>query len=84
MSTLALNEAPHVVAVSFSEQCLIVGLDDGRSVSVPLSWFPRLDKASTDQLNDWQLLGEGEGIHWPQLDEDICVAGLLAGNRARS
>jgi hypothetical protein len=84
MSTLALNETPHAVAVSFSERCLVVGLDDGRSMSVPLSWFPRLDNAKDSQLEDWQLLGVGEGIHWPQLDEDISVAGLLAGNRARS
>ena len=83
MSTLALNETPHAVDVSFSEQCLVVGLDDGRSLSVPLSWFPRLENAGVAQLDDWQLLGGGEGIYWPQLDEDISVAGLLAGNRVK-
>lgn len=84
MSTLALNEAPHAVAVSFREQCLVVGLDDGRSVSVPLSWFPRLDGASLAELEDWQLLGAGEGIHWPQLDEDLSVVGLLSGSRVKA
>jgi hypothetical protein len=58
---------------------LCVRLRDGRTVSVPLSWFPRLATATTAQLADWRLIGRGEGIRWPQLDEDVSVAGLLAG-----
>ena len=56
-----------------------VRLGDGRTVSVPLSWFPRLASATAEQRADWRLIGRGEGIHWPQLDEDLSVAGLLAG-----
>ncbi|KJL33477.1 DUF2442 domain-containing protein [Microbacterium azadirachtae] len=56
-----------------------VRLLDGRTVSAPLSWFPRLAAATPAQRADWRLIGRGEGIHWPQLDEDLSVAGLLAG-----
>jgi hypothetical protein len=45
-------------------------------------WYPRLLRATTDQRNDWELIGEGEGIHWPQIDEDLSVAGILRGTRA--
>ena len=65
--------------VSFSEDCLSVDLQDGRQVSVPLAWFPRLLHASWEQRGNWKLLGEGEGIHWPDVDEDISVEGLLLG-----
>ncbi len=60
---------------------LIVTLDDGRSISVPIVWFPRLSRATPESREKWELIGDGEGIHWPILDEDISVAGLLAGNR---
>ncbi len=66
-----------------SVQCgddeLIVALSDGRSLSVPLIWFPRLAKASPSERSNYKLIGNGEGIHWSELDEDISVAGLLAG-----
>jgi hypothetical protein len=52
---------------------------DGRTLSVPLAWFPRLLNSSADARSDFQLIGDGEGIHWPTVDEDISVAGLLAG-----
>lgn len=58
-------------------------LTDGRVLSVPLTWFPRLLGGSVDDRSDWQLLGAGEGIHWPRLDEDLSVAGLLRGVRTR-
>ncbi len=83
MATLAVEHHPQALSVSFDESSLIVELIDGRTISVPLSWFPSLSQASTSQLQDWELLGDGEGIHWPQLDEDLSVAGLLIGNRSR-
>lgn len=56
-----------------------VELPDGRTVSVPLSWYASLVNATPEELRDYELLGDGEGIHWPQLDEDLSVAGLLLG-----
>lgn len=60
----------------------MVELVDGRSVSVPLLWFPRLVDATPAERAHWRLIGRGEGIHWPDLDEDMSVAGLLAGKRS--
>jgi pyruvate/2-oxoglutarate dehydrogenase complex dihydrolipoamide acyltransferase (E2) component len=58
---------------------LVVALVDGRTLSVPLVWYPRLLNATAEQRNDWQLIGDGEGVHWPQIDEDLSGAGLLRG-----
>jgi len=58
---------------------LTVDLADGRRISAPLAWFPRLLRASPEQRADWELLGDGEGIHWPSADEDLSVNGLLRG-----
>jgi len=58
---------------------MIVSLVDGRTITVPLLWFPRLVSANQKQLANYELLGDGEGIHWPDVDEDISVAGLLRG-----
>jgi hypothetical protein len=66
--------------VSINDNELIMLLADGRKISVPLAWFPRLLHATTDQRQNFELLGEGEGIHWPDVDEDLSVAGLLRGN----
>ncbi len=82
MSTLEPRIDPRAVQVSVSEDELTVALADGRSVSVPLAWFPRLLHASKQQLLNWRILGDGEGIHWPDVDEDISVAGLLRGTAA--
>ena len=70
---------PLATEVSVSEEELTVHLVDGRKLSVPLVWFPRLLHGSQEQRNDFELIGEGEGIHWEKLDEDISVAGLLRG-----
>jgi hypothetical protein len=59
-----------------------VDLDDGRTVSVPVAWFPRLVYGSQEERNNWRLIGKGEGIHWPDLDEDISVENLLFGKRS--
>ncbi len=66
-------------AVECTDDEIIVSLSDGRSLSVPIVWFPRLANASPAERADYELLGRGEGIHWAQVDEDISVAGLLAG-----
>jgi Protein of unknown function (DUF2442) len=81
MTTKAV-EATEPLASVVSEDELTVHLVDGRKLSVPLVWFPRLLHASNEQRNRFELIGEGEGIHWEGLDEDIRVAGLLRGVRA--
>ena len=72
----------HAVAchVDFTDDELVVALVDGRKVSVPLVWFPRLTKATRSQLENYEFLDDGEGIYWPDLDEDMSVRGLLLGN----
>lgn len=69
-------------SVEVTDDELRVGLADGRSISVPLVWFPRLLHAPASARQKWELLGDGEGIHWPEIDEDLSVVGLLAGSRA--
>ena len=80
MSILAI-EADSVLAraVSVTDERLTVELADGRTLSVPLAWYPRLLHGSRAERENWELIGDGEGIHWPDLDEDISVAGLLDG-----
>ncbi len=80
MSTLAVELHPQAINIEYTESMLIIELADGRSISAPLVWFPRLSKASKEQLNNWQILGDGEGVHWPDIDEDLSVAGLLVGS----
>ncbi len=82
MRSLAIEPNPRAQHVEFTEDELVVYLQDGRKVSVPLAWFPRLLHATPEQRREWELLGDGEGIHWPQLDEDLSVAGLLRGTPA--
>jgi len=75
-------QIPEATRVEISDVALTVELVDGRSVSVPLLWYPRLVDATPAERENWRLIGRGEGIHWPDLDEDISVAGLLAGRRS--
>jgi hypothetical protein len=82
MTTLVLEKEPAVVNVTITEEKLIVDLDDGRSILVPLEWHPRLLHASPEEQNNWQLLGVGYAIEWPELDEHIGIEGLLAGRRS--
>jgi hypothetical protein len=63
--------------IEFGPAALVVHFADGRSLSVPIEWFPRLRDATPEQRNNWRLIGSGTGIHWPDIDEDISVAGLL-------
>ena len=77
MSISVVERAPLATKVTFDSDEMTVELADGRRLSVPLAWFPRLAKASTEALGNYELLGDGEGIHWPELDEDLSVEGLL-------
>ena len=70
---------PRAIDVAADDDSLTVDLADGRRVTVPLAWFPRLLHASPDQRRNWRLIGEGQGIHWPDIDEDLSVSGLLRG-----
>jgi len=78
MNTLARAKSFALAAtVRFTDDMLCVQLIDGREVSAPLEWFPKLRDASDEERNDWRLIGGGVGIHWEKLDEDLSVAGLL-------
>ena len=81
MDTLAIERREATAdSVSVTEDTLTVHLADGRTLSVPLAWYPRLLHGSSKERNRWRLIGRGEGIHWPDLDEDISVENLLFGN----
>jgi Protein of unknown function (DUF2442) len=71
--------AAAAVQVSIDETALAVELSDGRTITVPIAWFPRLEHGTPAERTHWRLIGKGEGIHWPDLDEDISVESLLAG-----
>jgi hypothetical protein len=73
---------PYAVAVIVSDDTLTVDLTDGRTISAPIAWYPRLAHGTPGERRNWRLIGGGEGIHWPDLDEDISVHGLLAGRRS--
>lgn len=77
-----MSERVIAESVQFTEDSMTAKLDDGRSLSVPLAWYPRLLHGTKLELQNLQLIGDGEGIHWPELDEDISVEGLLAGKRS--
>lgn len=79
MSTLTLASSPTAVEVRISDDTLTVTLADGRVVSVPMSWYPRLSHALPQHRSIWEFIGQGHGIHWPELDEDISVENLLLG-----
>ena len=72
-------EVPTAENLTVTEDTLIVDLSDGRTISVPLAWYPRLTYASQSEQNNWRLIGKGYGIHWEDIDEDISIEGLLAG-----
>ena len=78
---ISVETDERVRSVQVTDDDLVVALMDGRSVSVPLAWFPRLLSGTPDQRANWQISAAGFGIHWPDLDEDIGTAGLLRGGR---
>lgn len=84
MTTSSNNPGERVKSVSFPEgqETLSVELVDGRTISVPLVWYPRLLHATPQQRSNWQVAGGGFGVHWPQIDEDLSTEGLLRGEPA--
>jgi hypothetical protein len=78
-SSAAELHKPGIVTVVVTNEALRIDLSDGRSLIVPLDWFPRLQHATPSERNAWRLIGHGNGIHWEALDEDISMDGLLAG-----
>ena len=81
MTTSAIEIRPVFAQnVLVTEDSLVVDLSDGRTISVPVVWYPRLLNATVQERNNWRLVGIGEGIHWPDLDEDISVRNILEGN----
>jgi hypothetical protein len=80
MSTLVI-EAPATIAqqVQVTKDELVIGLTDGRRISAPLAWYPRLLHGTPTERNHWRLIADGEGIHWPDLDEDLSVEGVILG-----
>ena len=82
MGSLAVDTTPRGQGVRVTDDELIVALKDGRTISVPLAWYPRLLHATAEQRARWEFLGDGEGIHWPDIDEDLSIAGLLRGTPA--
>ena len=82
MTTSAPNPGERVKAVQLTDDRLSVDLQDGRTIVVPLSWYPRLLRASPAQGANWQIAGSGFGIHWPEVEEDLSIEGLLRGARA--
>lgn len=84
MATSVAMRDPRVLDVSFTSDSLVVRLRDGRVISVPLSWFPRLAKASPKDRSVWEESAAGHGIHWPAIDEDLSVEGLLRGEAAEA
>ena len=79
MGILDLRADQRVSNVTFSPDSLSVSLKDGRSISVPLTWYPKLLHATAEQRKNWKISGGGYGIHWPDIDEDLSTEGLLRG-----
>lgn len=82
MTSLVVERDANAVSVSVSGERITVELDDGRSLSVPLQWYPRLFHATTAERDHWELWGNGYAIEWPDVDEHISVEGLLAGRHS--
>ena len=79
MGILALSADERVAEVEFTHESVSVRMKDGRTITVPLAWYPKLFNASPDQRKNWRISGGGYGIHWPDLDEDLSTEGLLRG-----
>jgi hypothetical protein len=79
MGILALAADERVADVFFTDEELSVRLMDGRTITVPLAWYPRLLNATEEQRNNWNISGGGYGVHWPDVDEDLSTEGLLRG-----
>ena len=83
MPTSALEiHVPNAESVTITDDALTVALSDGRMLSVPLGWFPRLLHATPEERDNWRFIGKGQGIHWEDIDEDISIENLLAGHES--
>jgi hypothetical protein len=82
MSILEKANEPLAVGLVVTDTELVVTLSDGRKLSVPIAWYPRLANATPEQRKNWQILGPGVGFHWPDVDEDLSVEGMLLGTPA--
>lgn len=79
MSVLQISKSANAVNIWFDEIRMNLVLDDGRELSVPIDWFPSLRDATPEQRNNYRFIGDGEGIHWEDLDEDLSVTGIMEG-----
>lgn len=77
------NTEPRIKNINITEKLITADLTDGRTISVPLAWSWRLSDATTDQRANYELIGDGQGVHWPDIDEDISAEGMLTGGPAR-
>lgn len=80
--TIELSQMPTILQVIVTDDTLSADLSDGRTLSVPLVWYPRLLHGSIEERNDWRFIGDGNGIHWNQLDEDVSIKNLILGQRS--
>jgi len=83
MNTVVSAIEPRIMHIEVAEDTITAYLVDGRVISVPLAWSWRLSDATVDQRNTWKLIGDGQGVHWPDIDEDISANGMLTGIPAR-
>ncbi len=81
-SSTVETRVPAATRAQVSDDSLSVDLSDGRTISVPVAWYPRLSHGTSEERDHWRLIGNGRGIHWPDLDEDISVENLLAGQQS--
>ncbi len=82
MTSATIFEVPRAITVVVTDDTLSVDLEDGRTISVPIGWYPRLAYGTRKERNNFELSGAGRGIHWPDLDEDIGIEGLLLGKKS--
>jgi hypothetical protein len=80
---IVVNSEPRIIALKVTSDTIDAQLADGRSVSVPLAWSWRLSEATQDERENFEFIGNGEGVHWPDIDEDISAIGMLSGMPAR-
>ena len=76
------DKEPIIIDLTIGNSAFVVHLADGRSLTVPYDWYPRLANATMEERRNWEVFGDGYAIHWPEFDEDLAIDGLLAGNRS--
>ncbi|GAB4247504.1 MAG: hypothetical protein Tsb0034_26740 [Ekhidna sp.] len=79
--SISISKSPNATKLWFENEMIYLLLEDGRELGVPKAWFPKLIMATESELNNWRFIGGGDGIHWPDLDEDISVESLLYQNQ---